>query len=230
MRGRRHPRWFLAALGLLAVVPFAASVVRLVELAGDPRVTPENARFVQSPGPIAVHVVAAVVFWAVGAAQFLPWSWRGHRAWHRWAGRVLLVPAGLGMALSGLWMTLAYPWPEHDGVLLASMRVVVSVTVTVALLLGLVEARRRRFAAHRAWMARAYALGLGAGTQVFTTLPWVAVTGAAPVGTPRALLLGLGWLVNAAVVEWWLRRRPGLGSPGAGRSATAVRRGAPRPA
>ncbi|MFN8075763.1 MAG: DUF2306 domain-containing protein [Kineosporiaceae bacterium] len=227
-RAKRRPVRFLVLLTLFGGIPLAAGAARLVQLAGHPAVTEENARFVHSPAPVVVHVVAAFVYWLAGATQFVPWSWRGHRTWHRWAGRVLLLPAGLAVAGSGLWMTLRYPWPEQDGWLLAAMRLVVGLAMVGALVLGVVEVRRRRFAAHRAWMVRAYALALGAGTQVLTALPWLAVTGSTAVGTPRALLLGAGWLINAVVAEWWLRRRPGLGSPAT--AGARLRRGAPRPA
>ena len=36
------------------------------------------------------------------------------------------------------------------------------------LVLGITAVRRRDIAAHRAWMIRAYAIGLAAGSQVFT--------------------------------------------------------------
>ena len=38
-------------------------------------------------------------------------------------------------------------------------------TMAAAIVLGFTAIRRRDIAAHRAWMIRAYALGLGAGTQ-----------------------------------------------------------------
>ena len=37
--------------------------------------------------------------------------------------------------------------------------------------------RRRDFASHGAWMIRAYALGMGAGTQVVVLAPWSLITG-----------------------------------------------------
>ena len=40
--------------------------------------------------------------------------------------------------------------------------------MAAAIVLGFTAIRRRDIAAHRAWMIRAYALGLGAGTQAFT--------------------------------------------------------------
>jgi hypothetical protein len=56
-------------------------------------------------------------------------------------------------------------------------------------------------------MARGYAIGLGAGTQVLTHLPWMLLAGQ-PSGTARVLLMLAGWVVNLAVTEWALRRRP----------------------
>jgi tetratricopeptide (TPR) repeat protein len=67
----------------------------------------------------------------------------------------------------------------------------------------------RDFHGHGAWMTRAYAIALGAGTQVFTILPWVVVFG--PIGAadelPRTLLMSAGWLINLAVAEYVIRRR-----------------------
>jgi len=58
-------------------------------------------------------------------------------------------------------------------------------------------------------MMRAYALGIGAGTQVLTSAPWLLLVGK-PMGTTRTLLLGAGWAINLAVAEWfiWTRRSP----------------------
>lgn len=56
-------------------------------------------------------------------------------------------------------------------------------------------------------MIRGHAIGLGAGTQVFTHLPWV-IAGVTPVGTTRALLMAAGWVINVLVAEWIIRRKP----------------------
>src|SRR5215813_7764862 len=58
------------------------------------------------------------------------------------------------------------------------------VSATVYAILGAFQFaagfRRRRHGWHRAWMTRGYAIGLGAGTQVFTQLPWLLFIG--PLG------------------------------------------------
>ena len=121
------------------------------------------------------------------------------------AGR-LLVLCGLAAALSGVWMTLFFPRPPADDVLLTPIRLVFGVAMAGCIVLGVTAIRRRDIAAHRAWMARGYAIGLGAGTQGLTHLPWVLLVGQ-PSGRLRVLLMLAGWVVNLAVVEWALRRR-----------------------
>lgn len=99
----------------------------------------------------------------------------------------MLALLGLAAALTGLWMTLAYPWPEGDGAVLYGIRLVFG-------------------SAHGAWMMRGYAIGLGAGTQVLTHLPWFILVGR-PGESSRAFLMGAGWVINALVAEWIIRRK-----------------------
>jgi hypothetical protein len=56
-------------------------------------------------------------------------------------------------------------------------------------------------------MMRGYAIGLGAGTQVFTHVPWFLLFGT-PDELTRAILMGAGWVINLVVAEWVIRRRP----------------------
>src|SRR5690606_28260230 len=58
---------------------------------------------------------------------------------------------------------------------------------------------------HGEWMIRAYALGMGAGTQVLTHLPWFILVGR-PTELSRTILMGGAWAINAAVAEWIIRR------------------------
>ena len=62
-------------------------------------------------------------------------------------------------------MTLAYPQKEGTGYILWVTRLLVSSGMGAAVILGLVAIRRRDITSHRAWMTRAYALALGAGTR-----------------------------------------------------------------
>ena len=58
----------------------------------------------------------------------------------------------------------------------------------VSMVLGLNAVRRRDFVSHGAWMSRAYAIGLGAGTQVLTHLPWFILVGK-PGESARTMLM-----------------------------------------
>jgi len=199
--------WLIpTALIVLSAVPVIAGSVRLAELGGGAEITPENARFFASPLPVVLHIVSASLYSLLGAFQFAPGFRRRRRGWHRAAGR-LLIPCGLVAALSGLWMSHFYPWPPYDGEILYGLRLIFGTAMFLSILLGAIAVRRRDFTQHGAWMLRGYAIGLGAGTQVLTHLPWVLFLGA-PDELTRALLMGAGWVINLAVAEWIIRRRP----------------------
>ncbi len=205
----RADRLVPAELIALTVVPVAAGAVRLGELTGGAVLTPEHARFVAASLPAVLHILSVSLFCILGAFQFAPGIRRRRPGWHRGAGR-LLVPCGLVAALSGLWMTQFYPPVMGDGPLLYGIRLVVGSAMTLFIVLGFAAVRRRDIDRHRAWMMRGYALGLGAGTQALTHLPWFLFPGIQGELT-RALLMGAGWAINLAVAEWIIRR--GLAYP-----------------
>lgn len=205
-----------AALLVLSAIPLAAGAFRLSELAGGAEITPANARFFASPLPVVLHIVGASVFAILGAFQFVPGFRRRRPGWHRAAGR-LLVPCGLLVGLSALWMTLFYPHPDGDGELLYAFRLLFGSAMVISIVLGFTAIRRRDVTRHRAWMLRGYAIGLAAGTQALILLAGELIAGP-PSELSRALLMGAAWVINLAVVEWAIRKRP---APRA-RTASAV--------
>ena len=200
-----------AALVALTIIPLTAGSLRLLEVAGGPQLLPTNPRIDASPAPLVLHVAAAAVYAVVGAFQFPARLRRAHRAWHRRAGRVLIA-AGLVVAGSGLWMTLFYPGAP-GGDLLWTVRLVVGSAIAASIVLGFTAIRRRDIAAHRAWMIRAYALAVAAGTQVFTQGIGEGLFGISDLST--GLSVSSGWVINATVAEWVIRR------PGARRARRA---------
>ncbi len=199
--------WIAPALLLaLAVVPVAAGVARLVWL-GAGEIRPDSARFAAAPAPLVLHILSIFAFSLLGPFQFAAGG-RGRRpAWHRAAGRAMAL-AGLVAAGTGLWMTQVYPPGVNDGDLLHGLRLVFGSAMAASLLLGLDAVRRRDFARHRDWMMRAYAIGMGAGTQVIVYIPWLLLVG--PVDErSRALLMGAGWAINLVVAEGIIRQRRG---------------------
>ena len=197
--------WLVAALLLLSALPLAGGAFRLSQLAGGAEITPANARFFASPLPVVLHIVGAAVYALLGAFQFAPGFRRRLPGWHRAAGRLLIL-CGLLVGLSALWMTLFYPWPAGDGALLYGLRLLFGSAMVVSIVLGFAAIRRGDVTGHRAWMSRAYAIGLGAATQMLTLLAGELVAGP-PTELSRALLMGAGWAINLAVAEWAIRRR-----------------------
>jgi len=201
-----------ALLGL-CIVPVAAGVGRLIMLGTGAPVTPANARFFAAPAPVALHILGACVYAVGGALQFAA-PLRRRRSFHRRAGRIVTL-GGLATAATGLWMTLFYPRAPGDTAALSVVRVLVGSAMLVGLVLGFRAIRRRDFQDHSAWMTRAYALGLGAGTQALLHLPWLAV-GHPPRELGHTLLMVAGWAINVAIAEVAVHRRRAPGTAPAG--------------
>lgn len=194
-----------AALVALSAIPLIAGALRLLQLAGGPDVIAADDRFAGFPAPLVVHIVSAAFYALVGAFQFVPGLRRRRPRWHRRAGRLVAV-AGLLVAGSALWMTLLYAPKPGTGDLLYVLRLGFASAMAGCLVLGITAIRRRDVATHRAWMIRAYAIGLAAGTQAFTEGVGGAVFG---TGELRGdLAKGAGWAINLAVAEYVIRRRP----------------------
>jgi len=207
--------WLIPA-GLIALsfIPIVAGTFRVVGLGSGVEITADNARFFAAPLPVVMHIISTVIYCVLGAFQFSPSFRRRKPNWHRVAGRIL-IPCGLVVALSGLWMTQFYPPANYppvnfDGPVLYAIRLLVGSAMALCLCLGFAAIRKRDISHHRAWMMRSYALGLGAGTQVFTHLPmflFPSIQGE----LARTLCMGAGWAINLAVAEWLIsreRRRP----------------------
>lgn len=200
----KRSEWIaLIGLLLLSLVPCVGGIFRMVELGNGSRIEflPVNPRVEAAPFPVVLHILSAVPFCILGAFQFLGSHRKQFPGWHRRAGRFIGL-AGIVSALSGLWMTHAYDFPgELQGSLLYVVRIVVGVFMTASIVLGVNAVLKKKINRHRAWMARGYALGQGAGTQVLVMIPWMVVVGEEPGGLARDVLMSVAWVINLAVVE-----------------------------
>ncbi len=190
---------------MLSIVPVLAGTVRLLRLAAGAS-TPENARFLAAPVPIALHIACAMVFCIAGAFQLAVGLRRRFPGLHRASGRVVVL-CGFVVAFSGLWMNQFYPAIRFDGTSLYFVRLLAGAAMAICLGLGVQAIRTRDIPCHRRWMLRAYALALGAGTQVFTHIPWFlfpSIQGE----LARTLCMSAGWVINLAVAEWLIRAKP----------------------
>jgi uncharacterized membrane protein len=202
---RRRPSTWPVPLALVALslVPVVAGALRVTDVTTGSTVMPEDAHHPSVPVALVVHIVSAIVYSLVGAFQFSAGLRRRRPRWHRAAGRVL-VPMGLAVALSALWLTLVYPTKAGTGPVLYWSRLLFGLAMITCLVLGFRTVRARNFRSHRAWMIRAYALGLGAGTQVVTIGLAEATFGTSTSVVDAAT--AAGWAVNLAVAEAIVRR------------------------
>jgi hypothetical protein len=202
---RARAGWLIpAGLLLLSILPLMGGTLRMLDLAtGEP--TPKSIRFFESPTPIVLHAISSLIYFILGAFQFSASLRRRRPEWHRKAGRILIA-SGLVSALSGVWMACFYPRTIGNGPAAAVIRVLVGAAITVFICNGYAAILRRNIPAHRAWMIRAYALAIAAGTQPLTLAPIVVVPA---FNGELGLTLGLtaGWILNLLVAEWVIRRR-----------------------
>lgn len=196
-----RPWLVAAALALFALVPALARL--LVALAADPAVTSDDTGSVASSVALVVHAATGTLFTVLGAFQF-PTAMRRRSSWHPRVGR-LLVPVGLTAALSALWLTLFHSHTDGSEDLLYLFRLIFGAAMVATIVAGFTAIRRRKIIRHRAWMIRAYALGLGASTQIFTLGFGAAAFRTGEVST--ALLTAAGWVINLVVAEWVIRHR-----------------------
>ena len=158
-------------------------------------------RFWSSRHFMFVHIAAGALALIAGAVQFcLAFAQRTSTA-HRWIGRVYHGAVLVSCVASLLIL--------RNGSVAGPMWVALLVTLAVCTLVfttcGLVEARRRRWLHHSAWMLRSYA-----GMMVFAwfRLVWeLPVLHTLPQGTRAATVLAVTMLLTFAATELLLLMR-----------------------
>lgn len=192
MRWPARTLWTLAALLSLGIAAYSARY-----LLHPPR-TPAEALGNPLGVPwLVIHVAGAVTALLLGSLQFLP----GLRkvAVHRWIGRTYVLGCLVGGA-AGLILAFgssAGPIASAGFGSLAVLWIAVN-------LLGWRAALDRRFADHRRWMIRSWALTLAAVT-LRLYLPTVQILDLPFLPWYRAIAW-LAWVPNLLVAELWLRR------------------------
>lgn len=200
---RSRNTWLVPVLLIVfALFPLAIGVGRMAMRFSPTGPDADTGRFFSMPWAVVLHLVGAAIFTLVGAWQFSPGLRR--TPWHRRAGRLVLL-AGIMAASTGLWLTQFYPHHVTDGPLLYWFRLAAGSAMLGFLVLGYVAATRRQIPLHRASMIRAYALGIGASTQMVVAIAYLVAFGPPP-NVVNDLLLGSAWLINLGVAELAIRR------------------------
>ena len=202
IRAFARPIPLVLALAFCTFIPVMMAAVRVVQIPLG-AVPEDSLRLASVPVGFFVHSLAGVLFGVLGPLQFVRALRRRFGALHRLSGRVFVL-AGVGLALSGLALLLQVESIATG--LLDAARGFFGLALIVVLVLGVAAARAHNMLRHRAWMIRAYAIGMGSGTVALVLFPVYLISGEPPTGLTTDIVVVGMWLLTIAVGEWVVRR------------------------
>ncbi|MNT26841.1 hypothetical protein D3C72_1624390 [compost metagenome] len=146
-----------------------------------------------------VHAVSASLALMLGPLQFVASLRSRFPVIHRWTGR------GYALAIAVAWLS-SLPMAVHTmtGAVAATGFFVLGVVWAVTTGMGVACALQRRFAEHRRWMIRSYALTAAA----ITLRIYLGASLAAGIDEQLSypFIAWLCWVPNLLGAEWYLRR------------------------
>ncbi|WP_163506900.1 DUF2306 domain-containing protein [Fodinicola acaciae] len=215
-RPKKRQGWWLLPLAVVVLATLAYML--------QPYVPPDmqHSRITPRSGPhfclLVAHIGTAAIATITGLLQFWPWLRNNHPKTHRWTGRAYFF---VGVFPSTI---LAIPVAALSVFGAANMAALYAFDICwlVTAIAGYRAARQRRFADHRRWMIRNYAVTLG---SVFSRF-WQPVVAFAvismadtdiyrgsEVAIAHDIASGSAWLglvVNLIVAEAYIQRRYGI--------------------
>jgi hypothetical protein len=203
----------------LAVVS-AALLVYMLQPYVPPDPSTSRARFdnVVFYGLLVAHIFTATVATVTGLAQFWPWLRNNHPRVHRWTGRAYFFAGVFPSMVLAVPVALAAPF----GVSNQAGLLIVDAAWSATAIAGYRAARQRRYADHRRWMIRNYALTF---SSLFSRLvtPVIAFFVVSQAGGPSYRGDGLtithdiasgslwvGVLMVVVAAEFYIQRRYGV--------------------
>jgi len=167
---------------------------------------------------LVAHIGFGTIALITCCLQVWPWLRRNHPRVHRTCGRIYVLAGVLPAGLLGIVVGASAVVPGFSGKMGNITLAVVWLAVTF---MGFRMARKRRYAEHRRWMIRSFALC----TSIVVNRLWVIglIIGLSPFlqsrfgGDLDALIrsaveaaIWLSWIVNLLIAEWWIERRRAL--------------------
>jgi hypothetical protein len=164
------------------------------------------------------HIGTAAVATVTGFPQFWPWLRRRHPRVHRWTGRVYLFGGVFPSMVLAVPVAVLSPYGFGNMSALFALDALWILTAVA----GYRAARQRRYAQHRAWMIRNFALALASlASRLWTPLAVVVVFAQADSASYRNDVLAMthdiagasAWLALVSTVliaEAWIQRRYGI--------------------
>ncbi|QTC93288.1 DUF2306 domain-containing protein [Brevundimonas goettingensis] len=186
--------WLLIALMCLGIAGYASKY-----LIHPPRTAEEALGNPLGVPFLVIHVAGAVTALVLGSLQFIP-ALRRARSPHRWVGRVYVLGVLVGGAAGLILSTRSFAGPIATAGFGG-----LAVLWIVFTLLGWRAAVQGRFADHRRWMIRSWALTLAAVTlRIYLPLVQVAELDFLPWYQAISFLC---WVPNLLLAEVWVRWR-----------------------
>jgi len=149
-----------------------------------------------------LHITPGLLFILLAPLQFVRRLRNRRPKLHRWIGRIVLV-SGLIIGCSALVMS---PQMAIGGPNESAATMLFAIVFLICLVKGYVHARKRRFALHREWMIRAFAIGFAVATIrpivgiFFATSRFTHLTPHDFFGTA----FWLGFTIQFMVAEIWI--------------------------
>ena len=190
-------QWWLLTLLVLPIAAYGLRYAMLGEAAYVPNLAPS---FRDRAGGVFVHTLFGSIVLLAGLAQFHTPLRLARPRVHRLLGRVYVVGALAGGGAGTYLAAHSYGgWTTHLGFGLLGVGVLVTTTLAWR------HAVNRRFAVHRRWMVRSYALFFAA-VMLRIWLPLLATAFGGFDPAYKAVAWAC-WVPNVLWAEWYLRRR-----------------------
>lgn len=165
-----------------------------------------DTRYYDHPYLTLAHAAAGALFMILGPLQFMPAIRNRFWSFHRWSGRVFIV-ASFVSVITALALVGALP---IFGTFTARIAAIVGGSLFLFVLMNAcLTIWRRDFVAHREWMIRTFAIGLGISTFRVLIPPLMIVGASFPEAWDA--VVWLGFIVNGVLAEIWInltRSRP----------------------
>ena len=193
-----RPIWLACLLLIATIIPIVTAGIRVYQVPTG-QMPDDAVKFAVVPVSMFVHSLGGMLFGLLGPLQFAGVLKRRFGRLHRITGRIFVV-SGLMLGLSSLQLLAEFP--DASTWVLISARLAAGLGLSLALIWAIFAIRRGNVEQHRAWMIRAYAVGMGAATISFIMLPIYLITGKPVEGYAADLLFVASWVINIAIAEW----------------------------
>ncbi|MCV6825813.1 MULTISPECIES: DUF2306 domain-containing protein [Halocynthiibacter] len=206
MRIRETPWLTPTLLITISLIPIAATTNRMLAIVNYGANTKEGAeRFAEFPLVLITHILFGSLFLVLASFQFSRPLRQRFLRWHMFIGRVAAVSAVISAA-TGIWLIVGFPTGPLATKVSDALRVLFAVALLGSVLLAVRSITLGQKSKHRAWMIRAFAIGVAGSTQAILIGIWFAIAG---VLTPVAssVLLPLGWTINLIIAEAIIRSK-----------------------